>query len=110
MLDKDPILEPLITGIKYGFDVCEKKMGTHQRILAGCNITFSQRCYRWRHDKALKQISEQVVFHCDCRVKIYKNKADNGRQSIDFIPAGKKKAVGDAKDRPKIGILNGTRG
>jgi len=48
--------------------LCEERMGTIQHILAGCKVALSQGRYRWRHDKVLKQISEQVVFHCDRRV------------------------------------------
>ncbi|XP_063673703.1 uncharacterized protein LOC134810939 [Bolinopsis microptera] len=68
--------------------LCEERMGNIQHILAGCKVALSQGMYRWRHDKVLKQISEQVVFHCDRRV----NKAGDGRQFIDFVPAGRRKA------------------
>ena len=48
--------------------LCKERMGIIQHILAGCKVALSQGRYRWRHDKVLKQISEQVVFHCDRRV------------------------------------------
>ena len=85
-------------------------MGTIQHILAGCKVALSQGRYRWRHDKVLKQISEQVVFHCDRRVNTYKNKAGDGRQFIDFVPAGRRKAgTNDRKESRGFGILGGSR-
>ncbi|XP_063694224.1 uncharacterized protein LOC134825946 [Bolinopsis microptera] len=90
--------------------LCEERMGTIQHILAGCKVALSQGRYRWRHDKVLKQISEQVVFHCDRRVNTYKNKAGNGRQFIDFVPAGRRKAgTDDRKESRGFGILSGYR-
>ena len=90
--------------------LCEERMGTIQHILAGCKVALSQGRYRWRHDKVLKQISEQVVFHCDRRVNTYKNKAGDGRQFIDFVPAGRRKAGSDdRKESRGFGILGGSR-
>ena len=90
--------------------LCEEKMGTIQHILAGCTVALSQGRYRWRHDKVLKQISEQVTFHCERRVNTYRNKASSGRQLIDFVPAGKRRAgANEKKESQGFGILGGTR-
>ena len=89
--------------------LCEEKMGTIQHILAGCKVAVSQGRYRWRHDKVLKQISEQVTFHCERRVNTYKNKASNGRQFIDFVPTVKKKA-GMNEKKELVGVSGSSVG
>ena len=47
--------------------LCTDKLGTVPHILAGCPVALSQGRYRWRHDKVLKQIAEQVTFHYERR-------------------------------------------
>ena len=77
--------------------LCEEKIGTIPHILAGCRVALTQGRYRWRHDKVLRQISEQVAFHCNRRVNSSKNKMDRGVQGVEFIPAGKRRPVAECR-------------
>ena len=44
------------------FKLCDDAPGTIKHILSGCRVALAQGRYRWRHDKVLKQISEQVIY------------------------------------------------
>ena len=59
--------------------LCTDAQGSVKHILAGCPVALSQGRYRWRHNKVLRQMAEQVEFHWTRRV-------NNPRRSI-----GKKK-------------------
>ncbi|KAL5251266.1 hypothetical protein ACHWQZ_G016834 [Mnemiopsis leidyi] len=90
--------------------LCEEKIGTIPHILAGCSVALSQGRYRWRHDKVLRQISEQVAFHCNRRVNSSKNKMDRRMHGVEFIPAGKRRPVAESrKGHQDFGVLNGAR-
>ena len=73
--------------------LCDDALGTIRHILSGCKVVLAQGRYRWRHDKVLRQISEQVTFHCTKRVNKQAISTDNtdSQNIIDFVPAGSKK-------------------
>ena len=77
--------------------MCEEKIGTITHILAECRVALSQGRCKWRHDKVLRQISEQVAFHCNGRVNPCKNKMDREVQGVEFIPAGKRRPVAESR-------------
>ena len=90
--------------------LCEDKMGTVPHILAGCPTALSQGRYRWRHDKVLRQIAEQVTFHCERRVNSSRNSTSVTRLGIEFVPAGGRKKEGTLrKEASGFGVLGGAR-
>ena len=78
-----------------------------KHILSGCKEALRQGRYRWRHDKVLKQINDQVKFHCDKRVNNQKRPIRRGT-SINFVPAGEQGQSGDSKVdyRGRCGVLS----
>ena len=89
--------------------LCEERTGTVQHILSGCNVALRQGRYRWRHDKVLKQISDQVSFHCERRVNTRLNRPDS-RCEIEFVPAGRRVRKEETKrGNQSFGILTGAR-
>ena len=62
----------------------------------GCKVAFSRRRYRWRNDKVLKQISEQVIFHCERWVNtnnFIKTRPAIARKTLTLSPLRGKKQV-----------------
>ena len=87
--------------------LCTDKLGTVPHILAGCPVALSQGRYRWRHDKVLKQIAEQVTFHCERRANKKKGASVPGK-SIEFVPAGRRVIEGKGKrEVSEFGLLSG---
>ena len=65
--------------------LCETNNGTIQHILSGCSVSLQQGRYRWRHDKVLKQIYEQVTYHFkNKRVNNPKRSTRNNDIKINF--------------------------
>ena len=73
--------------------LCETNNGTIQHILSGCSVSLQQGRYRWRHDKVLKQIYEQVTYHINKRVNNPKRSTRNNNIKINFVAPGKKKCL-----------------
>ena len=69
--------------------LCETNRGTIQHILSGCPVSLQQGRYRWRHDKVLKQIYEQVSYHIDKRVNNPKRSTKTNDTNINFVGPGK---------------------
>ena len=55
--------------------------GTLNHILSGCKVALSQGRYKWRHDKALKEVASNI------QTKIKENLKENGKekQRIQFV-------------------------
>ena len=45
-----------------------EKTANIKHILSGCQKSLEQKRYTWRHDKVLKQIYDQVLYHVEHRV------------------------------------------
>ncbi|XP_063688236.1 uncharacterized protein LOC134821425 [Bolinopsis microptera] len=86
--------------------LCGDKLGTVPHILAGCPVALSQGRYRWRHDKVLKQIADQVKFHCERRVNKRKSSCVT-RKAIEFVPAGGRFKEVKRSKVSEFGILSG---
>ena len=87
--------------------LCETNNGTIQHILSGCSVSLQQGRYRWRHDKVLKQIHEQVTYHINKRVNNPKRSTRNNNIKINFVAPGKNKvsAIRKGKHYGNMGIL-----
>ena len=90
--------------------LCENAPGTIRHILSGCAVALGQGRYTWRHDKVLKQISEQVMFHCTKRVNKQSSSSTERPKHVNFVLAGGGSVSKDsnkADHRDKFGILSG---
>ena len=90
--------------------LCDDATGTIKHILSGCKVALAQGRYTWRHDKVLKQISEQVMFHCTKRVNKQSNMSVENPKYINFIPIGGRSVTTDGnrvKHKDTFGILSG---
>jgi len=87
--------------------LCENAPGTIRHILSGCAVALGQGRYTWRHDKVLKQISEQVMFHCTKRVNKQSSSSTERPKHVNFVLAGGGSVSKDsnkADHRDKFGI------
>jgi len=90
--------------------LCSDKLGTIQHILSGCKTALGQGRYRWRHDKVLLEISEQVTYHVEKRVNTSKNRISPECQSVKFVKAGKGPSEAAKKvNTGHFGVLGGAR-
>ena len=90
--------------------LCDDTPGTIKHILSGCRVALAQGRYRWRHDKVLKQISEQVIYHCTKRVNKQSVGGAEAPKVINFVPSGKRPPATDSNrvnKKDTFGILNG---
>ena len=93
--------------------LCEDALGSLKHILSGCIVALHQGRYTWRHNKVLRQISQQVIFHCENRVnnprRPLAQKSPVG--NINFVAAGTRPQVAEGA-KPKnvgFGILSEAR-
>ena len=91
--------------------LCETNRGTIQHILSGCPVSLQQGRYRWRHDKVLKQIYEQVSYHIDKRVNNPKRSTKTNDTNINFVAPGKNNlsSVRKVKHYGNMGIVTGAK-
>ena len=86
--------------------LCKTKVGSVKHILSGCKEALRQGRYRWRHDKVLKQIYDQVQFHCEKRVNNPKRPIRKGID-INFVPAGEQdQSIKSKVKQGSFGVLN----
>ena len=84
--------------------LCTISSGTIQHILSGCKVALGQGRYRWRHDKVLRQIAEQVQYHCNTRANNPKRstKRDKG---IAFVTEGERVKPMKKRRNGDMGLL-----
>ena len=85
--------------------LCMNAPGSIKHILSGCPVALGQGRYRWRHDKVLQQISDQVKFHCDKRVNNPKRSIGRIKKDIKFIPAGERIKTSKRNNYNDFGVL-----
>ena len=89
--------------------LCGDAPGSIRHILSGCKVALGQGRYRWRHDKVLRQISDQVVFHCNQRAN-NPSRNTKKRKGIEFVKEGEwKKEVSSNQGKHELGLLSGVR-
>ena len=69
--------------------LCVNNRGTIQHILSGCPVSLQQGRYTWRHNKVLKQIYDQVLYHVEHRVNNPRRSTRNEGKNIEFVGPGK---------------------
>ena len=91
--------------------LCETNHGTIQHILSGCPVSLQQGRYRWRHDKVLKQIYEQVSYHINKRVNNPKRSIRANDMNINFVTPGKNNvsSTKKVKNYGNMGILTAAK-
>ena len=88
--------------------LCGDAPGSIRHILTGCKVALGQGRYRWRHDKVLRQIGEQVQFHCEVRANA-KSRPLRESRSIEFVAEGKRGKKKAKKRATGCGILSGAK-
>ena len=88
--------------------LCGDASGSIRHILTGCKVALGQGRYRWRHDKVLRQIGEQVQFHCEVRANA-KSRPLRESRSIEFVAEGKRGKKKAKKRATGCGILSGAK-
>ena len=89
--------------------LCDDALGSLKHILSGCRVALHQGRYTWRHNKVLRQISQQVMFHCENRVNNPRRPIEKKTPlgSINFVVAGSRpKVVEEERKRGDFGILS----
>ena len=86
--------------------LCTDAQGSVKHILAGCPVALSQGRYRWRHDKVLRQIADQVKFHCTRRVNNPKRSIERTKEGINFVLAGGGTKTNKTKSDGDFGVLS----
>ena len=69
--------------------LCVNNRGTIQHILSGCPVSLQQGRYTWRHNKVIKQIYDQVLYHVEHRVNNPRRSTKNESKNIKFVGTGK---------------------
>ncbi len=72
--------------------LCLVKLGTIQHILSGCEESREQGRYTWRHDKVLRQLYNQVLYHVEHRVNNPRRSTRTEGEKIEFVGPGVKVA------------------
>ena len=85
--------------------LCGIAPGTIRHILSGCSIALGQGRYTWRHNKVLRQIADQVKFHCDKRVNNPKRSIARKKNNINFTPAGESTKTSKINKCDDFGVL-----
>ncbi len=72
--------------------LCVNNRRTIQHILSGCPVSLQQGRYTWRHNKVLKQIYDQVLYHVEHRVNNPRRSTKSKGEKIQYVGSGKKVA------------------
>ena len=93
--------------------LCVNNRGTIQHILSGCPVSLQQGRYTWRHNKVLKQIYDQVLYHVEHRVNNPRRSTKNeGKiKNIEFVGPGKNvvSALKKKRDYGGMGIMTAAK-
>ena len=87
--------------------LCVNNRGTIQHILSGCPVSLQQGRYTWRHNKVLKQIYDQVLYHVEHRVNNPRRSTRNEGKNIEFVGPGKNvgSSLKKKRDYGNMGIM-----
>ena len=92
--------------------LCSVERGTIQHILSGCSKALEQKRYTWRHDKVLKQIYNQVLYHVEQRVNNPRRSTTRTEgEKIKFVGPGEKveSSLTKRRDYSNMGIMTAAK-